>query len=560
MNLKMKIVVFFNVFVLVVCLIIGCIGFYNADSGFKDILTSKAESDVRQVMDIIEYKHPGEWSVKDGSLYKGTEKMDGQEEFVDYLAHLSGNNVTLFAGDKRVATTFVADGKRAVGTQASAEVSSIVLNGGKEFSGSAEVLGQRYFSFYAPLKNAKGDNVGMIYMGIPTEKIEQLQGTFILSMVAAVVVMLILMGIVISVVVGKAVKPVLAIEQLLGTVASGDFSSPDLKVTGKDEIASLGNSANKMKNMLHNLLKEIVESSQTLAVSCEQITISSQQTATTITQVAESTVVMAEGVEKLSDALGHAEKQGEDVQNKMDILERASENMYKVAQESHDRTQEGRNVVSEAVAQMKKTSDTMAESRDVVAGLGERSNEIGQIIDVISNIANQTNLLALNAAIEAARAGEAGKGFAVVAEEVRKLAEQSGEAADSIAKLINAIQQDTEKAVSSMNDGNNEVQKGAEMVQKMGSSFSNIENFIDELGGNIKTSVEEIDNINKSCKAMIDVLISTKAVGDNSAIEAQNVSAATEEQTATVQEISQVAGKLSGLAEKLKNGVARFKI
>lgn len=124
---------------------------------------------------------------------------------------------------------------------------------------------------------------------------------------------------------------------------------------------------------------------------------------------------------------------------------------------------------------MKNITEQVSVSAQVVGNLGKRSDEIGQIVETISGIAAQTNLLALNAAIEAARAGEQGRGFAVVADEVRKLAEQSAEAAANISKLIITIQQDTNSAVESIENGNRGVKDGMESVMATGEAFRIIE-------------------------------------------------------------------------------------
>ena len=132
------------------------------------------------------------------------------------------------------------------------------------------------------------------------------------------------------------------------------------------------------------------------------------------------------------------------------------------------------------------SSLSVSSSAQVVAKLGERSKEIGQIVDAISGIAGQTNLLALNAAIEAARAGEQGRGFAVVAEEVRKLAEQSQEAAKQIANLISEIQTETDSAVVAMDDGTREVKIGTEVVNTAGQAFKEIVSLIAEVSSQIR--------------------------------------------------------------------------
>lgn len=128
--------------------------------------------------------------------------------------------------------------------------------------------------------------------------------------------------------------------------------------------------------------------------------------------------------------------------------------------------------------------------------LGKRSSEIGTIVETISNIVDQTNLLALNAAIEAARAGDAGRGFAVVAEEVRKLAEQSSNAAQNITDLVKAIQQDTDKAVDSINEGNESVNEGAASATAAGEAFGMIEEQIGKLNKTVEDAIASIETLN----------------------------------------------------------------
>lgn len=135
---------------------------------------------------------------------------------------------------------------------------------------------------------------------------------------------------------------------------------------------------------------------------------------------------------------------------------------------------------------MSQIDGTVTSSARVVAKLGERSKEIGQIVDTISGIAGQTNLLALNAAIEAARAGEQGRGFAEVADEVWKLAEQSQETAKKIETLIGDIQADTDTAVMAMNSGTLEVKTGAEVVNTAGAAFRGIAELINEVSSQVQ--------------------------------------------------------------------------
>ncbi len=209
---------------------------------------------------------------------------------------------------------------------------------------------------------------------------------------------------------------------------------------------------------------------------------------------------------------------------------------------------------------MARIEDTVNTSASVVAKLGERSKEIGQIVDTISGIASQTNLLALNAAIEAARAGEQGRGFAVVAEEVRKLAEQSQEATQRIAELIGHIQTDTDKAVDAMNDGTREVKTGAEVVDSAGTAFREIVELVSQGSGQIRDISAAVQEMASGSQQIVGLVKKIDILSKTSAGEAQSVSAATEEQLASMEELATSSQALAQLAQDLQTAVAKFRV
>ena len=216
--------------------------------------------------------------------------------------------------------------------------------------------------------------------------------------------------------------------------------------------------------------------------------------------------------------------------------------------------------MDKAVVQMAHIEQTVIASAQVVAKLGDRSKEIGQIVDTISGIAGQTNLLALNAAIEAARAGEQGRGFAVVAEEVRKLAEQSQEAAKQIATLIGEIQSETDQAVVAMNNGTREVKLGAEVVNASGQSFQEITGLVMQVSGQVKEISAAIEQMASGSQQIVESVKQIDELSKTASGEAQTVSAATEEQSASMEEIASSSQALANLAQNLRQAVSKFQI
>jgi len=207
---------------------------------------------------------------------------------------------------------------------------------------------------------------------------------------------------------------------------------------------------------------------------------------------------------------------------------------------------EGGKVVNETIQGMNRVAEVVKKSAETVHALGKNSEQIGEIIQVIEDIADQTNLLALNAAIEAARAGEQGRGFAVVADEVRKLAERTTKATKEITAMINQIQKDTEGAVKSMNEGTVEVEKGKELANRAGRSLDQI----------IKETEDVLDKSAQVAAASEEQGATAEQIGKN--IEAINTVA--NESATGIQHIAGAAEKLNKLTSNLESLISMFKL
>jgi methyl-accepting chemotaxis protein len=343
-------------------------------------------------------------------------------------------------------------------------------------------------------------------------------------------------------------------------MASGDFRDAPRKIVRKDEIGQVGDALAEMRDTLRKLMKQVNESSEQLAAASEELTASADQSAQAANQVAESITGVAHGAEK---QLSVASDTSAVMQQMSASIQQVAANANEMAgQTVHaaDRAKEGNKSVNKAVNQMASIEQTVTNSAQVVAKLGERSKEIGQIVDTISGIAGQTNLLALNAAIEAARAGEQGRGFAVVAEEVRKLAEQSQDAAKQIAALISEIQSDTDKAVVAMEDGTREVKLGAEVVNDSGKAFQEIANMVANVSEQTKEISAAIEQMSIGSQQIAGSVKEIDELSKKTSGEAQTVSAATEEQSASMEEIASSSQALALLAMNLREAVSKFQI
>lgn len=561
MKLQTKAIILLNIFIVVTCLCMGFLGYRSADNGFDEALRMKAYSNVVSFLELVEHRHPGKWQIKGSELYKGDYKINGDEDLVDALGKVCNGHVTIFLGDTRVATTVRNQGgSRAVNTKCSAAVAEKVLQKGEFFVGEANVLGEDYQSAYEPIKDTQGKIIGMLYVGLSDSEFDGIRAGFLSSVLLTMVIILILSGIVSYYIIGKALQPMAALTEGLQRIADGDLRGKPVPVQSGDEIGQLTACGNDMQERLGNLIRNVTDSVQTVSAAAEELTASAMQTTDTVQSVADSTVHMSEGAARQAEIITTLEAETEEMSKKVEALAASAKTMRQASQLSQERARTGGQSVDQAVKQIQQIAEQVASSAQVVAALGKRSDEIGAIVDTISTISEQTNLLALNAAIEAARAGEAGRGFSVVADEVRKLAEQSSEAAGNISQLIVAIQNDTQQAVSAIEEGNRNVSEGAKTIASTGEVFKDIERQVDILDNHIKESLTHIQVVEETSRDILASMGNVQTQSRQFEEEAQSISAATEQQAATMHEVSDSSHQLAKLAQSMQNEVTKFKV
>lgn len=395
---------------------------------------------------------------------------------------------------------------------------------------------------------------------VPTAEITGTLSVLTKVSLITIVVVLVLASLFITWFSRRIAKPIQVLEGAANRIAAGDLSQTEMNITSNDEIGRLGQSFEQMAQNLRGLIQKVQGATEQVSASSEELTASSEQSAQAANQIATSITNVAAGA---SEQLAAANDTTAVVEQISAGIQQIAANANQVAAHSAQAAEKAKNgdkAVEQAVDQMGHIEATVNTSAQVVTKLGERSKEIGQIVDTISGIAGQTNLLALNAAIEAARAGEQGRGFAVVAEEVRKLAEQSQEAAKKIAELIGEIQGETDRAVVAMDNGTREVKTGAEVVNTAGTAFREIAGLVTEVSGQVKEISAAMQQMASGSQQIVDSVKKIDDLGKKSAGEAQGVSAAAEEQLASMEEIASSSQALAKLADDLQTAVNGFRI
>ncbi len=356
----------------------------------------------------------------------------------------------------------------------------------------------------------------------------------------------------------QIIKPINQLSDVMTKMGDGDFTK-QVHIKSKDELALLSSNMSKSMNSISKVIDNVRLTSQQLATSAEQLSASAVDTNSIAKEVDTS-------IDNINNDLINHDKNVENISGLMEELaasyqeiSASTDEVSKKAFQAEQASNNGVILVENMTNQIRKIETSVIGSSKRISILQENSNEIGKIVNLISDISSQTNLLALNAAIEAARAGENGRGFAVVADEVKNLAEETAEATEQIKKLIDNIQTETKGTVTQFEEATSAVNKGIEYVEQTGESFkiilnsivnvaaglSEVSSAINEMASGTNNAVEDINDIAHVSNEISEKNIILKKSAENQVI--------------TSDSIAQSAHELSEMAEKLQELLSIYK-
>lgn len=474
-----------------------------------------------------------------------------ENTWLDKTKEETNSEVTIFSGNTRYATTVYDEaGNRAVGTNMSDKVASVVIDAGETYEGTAVILEQNYYVNYEPMKDIDGNVVGAYFSGYSSEESDQLKSSLIFTVVIVCVVVAGISLLIIGFVsVRMIVMPIKEAEKLADSMSRGVLNDPDMDyIFAKDELGDFVRKLEKTKHNLHDYVFDINRVLAQMATGdftatpkvgyigdfagikesffgikaalnqiISSINTSSESVMNQSAQIADGSQALAEGTTRQAAA-----------------IEELSASLNEIAEkvkQSADNAGEARKIATLSADKIKHQSNEVEDMLVAMDEIKAKSDQIQNIMQAIDDIAFQTNILALNAAIEAARAGEAGKGFAVVADEVRNLAAKSGESAKQTGDLITA----TIEAVD----------KGTVIAQNTASTMKEVNELSDNTGNYIV-------DISRAADEQAEAITQVKIGIEEISLVVQQNSATAQETAASCADLSEQSSTLKDQVEKLR--------
>lgn len=503
----------------------------------------------------------GDYSYSGDKLYKGEYCISDNQVFLDDLKENTDIDFTIFWDKTRVATSIKDDsGSRIVGTDISDDVYQEVMQNGSCFKEDVVINGEPYYGYYEPLNNTDGVQVGFLFNGIPSNDVHDIY----YGMLTRYSIFMVLISILASVLsAGVMIMIVRSMKRVIGNldeVANGELGNQvnNRLLERSDEIGNIARAVHALITGIGTIVFNIRKSASELDVfsgkfkdSFNTINDSIKNVNVAVEEIANGATSQAGEMQKVNMQIGEMAESINVTTENVDALKESTDEM----KHYNSRLQE---TLTELVQISNRTKESVNEVHEKTDVTNKSVMEIGNAIQMITDIASQTNLLSLNASIEAARAGEHGKGFAVVADEIRQLADQSSESAKKISEIVEHLIENSSISVERMNGVLSEIASQNEKLDMTQEVFDKLNGEVTHVASAIDNIYTEVDSINQVKNEVMSSMENLAAIAEENAAGTQETSASMAELGDIVGDCYTATNELVDIASNMNENINKF--
>ncbi|EKQ57849.1 MULTISPECIES: methyl-accepting chemotaxis protein [unclassified Clostridium] len=564
MKLKWKISIIISIVLIAFSTALGFVVYNKVINILNMNIEKELDSSMSMLTIVFDEKYPGDWEVKGEDLYKGNIKINNDFKVVDEIKDKTNMYATIFMNDTRITTNIIdKSGKRSIGTKANDQVIETVLKNGKTYEGKVNITGIDVQGYYVPIKDTKSKIIGMYFVGVSYEQILNETRNLAIN-IAIISAIILIIGVLISIAIAKYItKDLETVKKDINFFAKGDFSIElnQKALRRKDEIGYIGKAIESMQSGIKSIIGDVLTETDIIGEKISNTNVQLNKLQIDIESISATTQQLSAGLEETSASTHEMNETAADIEIYIEETtvkaKEGKEAAKKIKQRAEELKIKALSSNEKAKSVYNRTHESMMESIEKTKAI----EKIKILSDAILSISEQTNLLALNAAIEAARAGEAGKGFTVVAEEVRKLAENSKEAAGEIQSMTKMVIESVDGLVlESKNmlqfiDVN--VLKDYETLVETGEQYSNDATFVDSLVSDFSNTAE---NLNESINNIVHMINEISSAASEGANGSTNIAGKTIDIANSVREIVMQAELTKESSNRLLEEVREFKV
>lgn len=518
---------------------------------------------VYSIENLLDYMGTGDFSYSDGDLYKGSTNITANSQLLDKFSDNTELDATIIVGRKRILTSIKdKSGNRVPNTEIDNKIYDEVLKTGEYFVTKVNIEGESYEGYYKLIDDSTSGQEVIVFAGIKSEVAKSAYIVRMRSSIILLVVIALIAAICVSAVLLGIVKAIEIAVHNLDKVAEGElnFAVSEKILKRNDEIGTIGQAIHSLIQNIASTITNILHSATELDEFSGKFKDNFTSINNSISNVNIAIEEIANGATNQANETQNVNTQITDMGNAIDATTANIDTLNSSTETMKDHNRQVNNTLDELIKISDRTKESIDEVHKQTNVTNQSATEIGEAVNIITDIASQTNLLSLNASIEAARAGEYGRGFAVVADEIRQLADQSSESAEKISQIVAELVRNSNTSVDTMDTVLTDITDQFDKLNTTRKVFDKLNAEIKNVANAVESITDQVDSINTVKNEVLGSVESLAAIAQENAASTEETSAAMFELGQIVNDCNESTQQLVTLSNEMTDNANKFKL